>query len=356
MSQLGNDSFIRANQSGWGLASDGVNTWAPLGGAGGTYAIATNEGTFTNTLNRAVSCLGTNTAQNAEILGRMSLTASAADMGVCLRGDGTINNYYRARLKGQFLHVTKCIAGVETDLGSVAFTNNANTFYWIRFRVFGSNLMAKAWQDGSAEPGGWLIATSDTSLSAAGRYGIGSILTVVTQTVSYDHVTVTDISTKSLPVRVRMTVQNTQSLVTRLLLRTQKTLSVPIRFVERVTTTRSLPMRLLVRTAKSVSLPVRTLLNVTSTKTLAVRTILRAMTTRTLPVRARVRVQISKSLPVRAIVRNSVTKTLGIRTRFTVSTTRTLGIRVVVLVPQTPHYISVTWITRDGQITWKTRQ
>lgn len=59
----------------------------------------------------------------------------------------------------------------------VAFSTAFDTFtvgdwYWMRFRAIGSELSAKAWADGDAEPGSFTRVATDANIAGAGGAGI----------------------------------------------------------------------------------------------------------------------------------------------------------------------------------------
>jgi phage replication-related protein YjqB (UPF0714/DUF867 family) len=93
------------------------------------------------------------------------------------------NNMYLARLEfstsqAVILTLRKRVAGTETFLvqHTTGLTHAAGRRFRIRFQVTGSTLRAKAWQDGTSEPGAWQLETTDTGLTAAGAVGTRSIL------------------------------------------------------------------------------------------------------------------------------------------------------------------------------------
>jgi hypothetical protein len=76
------------------------------------------------------------------------------------------------------LTLRKRVGGTETFLvqHTTGLTHTAGGRVAIRFQVAGSALKAKAWADGSAEPAGWQVETTDTALTAAGEIGMRTIL------------------------------------------------------------------------------------------------------------------------------------------------------------------------------------
>lgn len=123
---------------------------------------------------------------------KCSMTTDAVPVGgshfLHLGGRYTdLNNNYLARLEISTtntltLTLRKRVAGTETLLATAhtnitgAYTFTPGTMYYLRFNVTGSTLSAKIWQAGAAEPDGWAIQATDTSITAVGSVGIRSIL------------------------------------------------------------------------------------------------------------------------------------------------------------------------------------
>lgn len=185
MGVLAFDTFQRANQSGFGTASDG-ETWNKLTGSSPTLAIASNEGTWTGVTSSATYALGANLATDAEALVRFQMSAAGDSVGLFLRSDANALNLYRTFVQNSLLTLGKIIGGTSTAFSNTAIPFSINTFYWLRFRVDGSNLFAKFWADGSPEPGNWTSTASDTALTAAGRFGMRNSLSTAADTVSVD--------------------------------------------------------------------------------------------------------------------------------------------------------------------------
>lgn len=94
-----------------------------------------------------------------------------------------VNNTYLARLEFStsqtiILTLRKRVAGTETLLvqHTTVLTHAAGRRFRIRFQATGPTLRAKAWQDGTPEPGAWQLETTDTDLTQAGSVGTRSIL------------------------------------------------------------------------------------------------------------------------------------------------------------------------------------
>ena len=193
MTIIGTDTFIRADQSGWGTASDG-QTWSQVQGAG-TLAIASNEGTFTGQIaSDEVMVLGSTNQADTDCLVRFKVTNSGNDVpGVVFRSNGS-NTFYRVRNNSGSLGIRRINAGTSTTIGvDVTVTMSSGVFYWIRGKIVGSTISCTMWADGGSEPAPQLVVTDGTPISAAGRFGIyASINTTATDTIFYDHFTATD--------------------------------------------------------------------------------------------------------------------------------------------------------------------
>ncbi|HET8911206.1 MAG TPA: hypothetical protein VFN23_07075 [Ktedonobacteraceae bacterium] len=171
------DTFTRANQSGWSPASDG-ETWFQVAGTD-TLSISSNEGVVTSNASTASNrlLLGVGSITDAEGLCRIIIGDTSGDSaGILLRSDSTGANHYLARYtpgSTTTLSIDKRIAGTLSNLLTPAagFTYAAGSHLWIRFRVQGTTLYIRAWLDGSSEPATWNGSVTDSSL-ASGRSGL----------------------------------------------------------------------------------------------------------------------------------------------------------------------------------------
>lgn len=68
------------------------------------------------------------------------------------------------------------------SLAEVSWTPNIPQWVWQRFRVNGTSLKFRRWDDGDAEPSTWQIEITDSSVTAAGSVGLGQPATGPGQT------------------------------------------------------------------------------------------------------------------------------------------------------------------------------
>lgn len=184
MTILAQDTFTRADQSGWGTSSDG-NTWAILASSS-TQSIASNEGVSVVGGTDCSIRLGSGTAGTVNITTRYS--TSFQNAGVIFRvTDGS--NYYRCVLEAGTLYLQYCSSGSFHAVASSGMSGYADGDYWhIRAVAVGTTIQASAWKDGNSEPTlGSQINATDSTFSSGG-YGVIN----VNGTAHFDNFVVTD--------------------------------------------------------------------------------------------------------------------------------------------------------------------
>lgn len=162
------DTFARANVSGgWGTATDG-NAWN-VGAGSSTLSVTSDEGIIASSSASSFLTLGGSLATaDGEALFRFARADTTNTIGTLLRWTDS-NNFYLSFLDGSGnLKLYKKVAGTATVINALTFSTTANTFYWMRFRVQGTTLEQRVWQDGTAEPSAWTYSATDTSLSGSG--------------------------------------------------------------------------------------------------------------------------------------------------------------------------------------------
>jgi len=123
--------------------------------------------------------LGTNADVDMLAKGRTYLLSDTRTIRLFARGTqiGGIatSQYYHCELDKRYGRIKifkKLSGGSETQIGLGNFYFNANAWVWLRFRIIGNSLKAKAWR-GSAEPVAWHIEITDNDISGAGWAGPG---------------------------------------------------------------------------------------------------------------------------------------------------------------------------------------
>lgn len=168
------DTFAgRTVATGWGTASDG-HVWTIQSGDG--QSVASNEGVISNSTASTFATLGSALAgADAEGLVRFSLAGPASDnAGILLRWTDASNHWlcrYNSAT-GTVVAMVK-ISGTYTTLSpGFTITLGTSTFYWLRFRVQGTTISFKIWQDGTSEPGAWSEQYTNSSQNVAGAVGL----------------------------------------------------------------------------------------------------------------------------------------------------------------------------------------
>lgn len=165
-------------------------TWAVREKAGALGG-KTLEHTRTTTARRGFSWDTPGSDADTELLVRFRTTTDATDQfNLILRGSGTagaetgyVFRYISLIGQGR-VRIRRLVAGVATDLGSEVFLSTiqdsltlvTNEWYWMRFRVNGTDLKAKIWPgEHVAEPAAWTIEITDAVIAAPGWIGVGNV-------------------------------------------------------------------------------------------------------------------------------------------------------------------------------------
>src|SRR5713226_801391 len=161
---LAQDTFHRANQTHWGIASAG-QIWSGDANSSQVFSIAGNGGQLANGNTSYSAVLGP-TATNAQVLFSGSMSSfNNTNLGAVLRWTNG-NNWYKAYIDGTNLVVQKRVNGVYTILKQVPFAATAGTSYTLLSSAVGSTLSAKVWQTGTPEPGTWMVTATDSTFQA----------------------------------------------------------------------------------------------------------------------------------------------------------------------------------------------
>lgn len=189
------DSFLRTSGVGWGINTQGhgwegnvsidpaIRVDAQMG-----YISTSGEAAFSiPDSTERIAVLGPNRAGDAENFALFKINSSAGTtyFHLGLRGTWDASGSGGATAwKGYVVRVTSGGTGltlwkkstVGGTLTSITLTTNntftaltANTLYRIRFQIRGTTLQARLWADGSAEPGIWHAAGTDSSITGSGK-------------------------------------------------------------------------------------------------------------------------------------------------------------------------------------------
>ena len=416
MTILAQDTFVRANQTGFGTASDG-QVWARVRGAM-AWAITSDEGTCNSaggTFN--IFQPGAKTSAPVEVLVRVTPADTTSNTG-CIGRYVDANDFYYGVLNAGSAVIGKDVAGGFSTLASATFSYSAGTAYWLRFRLVSTNLYFKAWQDGATEPGTWTVTATDSSL-ASGGFGLGCDSSSGTNT-QFDSLTVTDtlqslatdaratflvraqvatnaqaafdiraalasVGRATFKVRVPLALQSQAAFKIRALLSAEGRATWQIRAVLAARGQARFFVRSLLVASGRATFKVRSLLASLSQATFKIQASLMTLSAQGRAVflirsqmktpgraawkiraalgtsgRARFWVRVPLAMQGRAVfsVRVSLAaaaRTLGkIRARLVAAARATFKIDQVVT-PSGPQGRAVTWKTRDGAVTWETR-
>ena len=183
---LAQDTFLRVNQTSWGIASDG-QLWQADAKSSSSFAVVNHTGQVSNADGIYDAILGP-TITNAEVIFSGSLSRfGSSTLGALLRWKDA-NNLYKAYLDGSHFILLKDVAGIVTVLKSILFPAQGGKSYTFHFRAQNSFLSANVWPTNSPEPANWMVTATDTSLPAgygglrvALRNGITAMITSFTE-------------------------------------------------------------------------------------------------------------------------------------------------------------------------------
>ena len=180
------DSFGGTSASGW-TPTDGGLPWTGLGAAAADFTESGGLGRHLQPLKNIVRVsLLAEERRDVEQVTEASIPAVAlgasAVLGHVARRQ-TSGDYYWLRLEFDVggavtAKISKTISGSFTELASRSgipgLTYTAGQSYTIRSSVSGSRLSLRVWPAGTPEPSAWTLTDVDSSITAAGRYGLAS--------------------------------------------------------------------------------------------------------------------------------------------------------------------------------------
>ena len=184
------DTFTRTTATGWGTADSGLG-WLNSGSAS-DFSVSGGSGRHSHPAVNQVKQTRlpvqlVDVEQMVDVSVPALVTGAACVTGVLARWR-SINDYLWLRCEFDFggtdvqLKITKVVAGVFTDLAVLdpvpGLAYAAGAPLRVRAAVDGDRYMIKAWSAAGAEPAGWQLQATDSSVTAAGGIGVQSWLVV----------------------------------------------------------------------------------------------------------------------------------------------------------------------------------
>jgi RHS repeat-associated protein len=181
------DRFGRTVSGGWGNADAG-GAWS---GTDSTFSVDGSTGVVALTKGATKNAyLASASGANTELLVRVRVdhiaSGTATTDGFYLRRQDS-NNYYRVAAvfntnSSIGLSFVRDAAGTTTTIGTASvsgITHSTSSWYWVRARLSGTTATTaqiRLWADGTSEPTGWTLASTDSStpsnLRGSGSTGI----------------------------------------------------------------------------------------------------------------------------------------------------------------------------------------
>ena len=190
----GGETFGGANGSPWPSPWTGASgTVDQLDGSG---RIATGAGVYDQAFIRRPA------PDDAELLFKWKSTAGLSSVDVAIRCAGPNygdNPKWAFRMLADKIWLT----GASGLLDEATVTHSVGTWYWARIRWQGTTVQGRTWQDGTTEPGSWLVEATDASSPTAGtlifRVENGDSTADV---ALFDDIEITDLGGSSITARV----------------------------------------------------------------------------------------------------------------------------------------------------------
>ena len=161
---LATDNFHRNNQTFWGSASDGQNSWGQDASTSQDFSIVNNTGQLFRTASGHTlysATLGPNFTDAEIIVTGMISDFTNSHIGAMLRWSDNFH-YYKAHIDGNHLNILIRM-GNQSPTTPVNFAAQPGTLYTLRFRVVGTTLQAKAWPAANTEPPNWMVTVTDNN-------------------------------------------------------------------------------------------------------------------------------------------------------------------------------------------------
>lgn len=199
ITQSGYDTFARTVATGWGTAESG-QPWVSTGTAS-EYSVSGGFGK--HTLTTSAGHYTTIPVGGADVDMQFDWNTSALPTGggsnsvyATARFQSTVDRYHvrvtQSSAGGITAALFRQVAGVATQIGSTytyAGAFGPTSWFTLRFAVIGSQLSAKVWLRGTAEPVGWQLSETDSTFQGAASIGVisSSNTTTYPVTISFDN-------------------------------------------------------------------------------------------------------------------------------------------------------------------------
>lgn len=189
----------RGSPNAWSPASPGNCNWTQVTG---TSTMGFNQSSSLATLSGDTSAnimtLGKNLLYYTNVVAPCAkATAVTSEIGVMARVVSA-TTHYRATFINGTLTLYAVVAGVQSVLGTYAFTEIVATKYSVRLQIFGqkSNVVtARVWPTSGTEPTSWQITATDTSIVQPGSVGMYGQSASSGETLTYYSFTAADPAT-----------------------------------------------------------------------------------------------------------------------------------------------------------------
>jgi len=163
--------------SDWTIRGSTSPTWVVKDDATATGGKVLNH-SATSSLYSFLTWDDVGVTSDTEIVARIGIgtKVSAFLSFLTLRCNGDASDHYSAIVHGGgYLYLYRYKSGVGTHLAGTTIALNANSYFWVRFRVNGTSLKIRYWIDGATEPSTWDIQYIDNSTNkiSTGNSGVG---------------------------------------------------------------------------------------------------------------------------------------------------------------------------------------
>lgn len=114
-------------------------------------------------------------ADDAEILGEIYVNATSTTQrwyGLRISKSGSSRTGYALRVRTSSFDLYKLNGSTYTQIATAAVTITSGTWVWVRFRMNGSDIMARYWTT-TEDTGSWTVSqTGETTYTTVGHVGV----------------------------------------------------------------------------------------------------------------------------------------------------------------------------------------